>query len=100
MKKTHSETYRSGHNENDSKSFCLHGHEGSNPSVSAIKNGRKRRKNVVFLFENRKNVLIIRWLLPQNTRKGNALCLLKAIYKIVKCKNGGHFTIFIEKIFF
>ena len=51
MKKTHSETYRSGHNENDSKSFCLHGHEGSNPSVSAIKNGRKRRKTVVFCLK-------------------------------------------------
>ena len=30
------ETYRSGHNENDSKSFCLHGHVGSNPTVSAL----------------------------------------------------------------
>ena len=30
------ETYRSGHNENDSKSFCLHGHVGSNPTVSVI----------------------------------------------------------------
>ena len=30
------ETYRSGHNENDSKSFCLHGHVGSNPTVSVL----------------------------------------------------------------
>ena len=30
------ETYRSGHNENDSKSFCLHGHVGSNPTVSVV----------------------------------------------------------------
>ena len=30
------ETYRSGHNENDSKSFCLHGHMGSNPIVSVL----------------------------------------------------------------
>lgn len=30
------ETYRSGHNENDSKSFCLNGHVGSNPTVSVL----------------------------------------------------------------
>ncbi len=30
------ETYRSGHNENDSKSFDPQGSVGSNPTVSAI----------------------------------------------------------------
>ena len=30
------ETYRSGHNEPDSKSGCLHGHVGSNPTVSVL----------------------------------------------------------------
>lgn len=65
------------------------------------KKWQKTTENRRFLFENRKNVLIIRWLLPQNTRKGNALCLLKAIYKIVKCKNGGGISLFLlKKIFF
>ena len=35
----HMETYRSGHNGADSKSVCLNGHVGSNPTVSA------KRKN-------------------------------------------------------
>ena len=30
------ETYRSGHNELDSKSSCPNGHVGSNPTVSAM----------------------------------------------------------------
>lgn len=30
------ETYRRGRNETDSKSVCPKGHEGSNPSVSAL----------------------------------------------------------------
>ena len=51
------ETYRSGHNENDSKSFCLHGHVGSNPTVSALfpETNCFRdfiKKNVTLLFEN------------------------------------------------
>ena len=41
------ETYRSGHNELDSKSSCPQGHEGSNPSVSALK---KRQPAVGCLF--------------------------------------------------
>ncbi len=32
------ETYRSGHNELDSKSSCPKGHVGSNPTVSANNN--------------------------------------------------------------
>ena len=36
------ETYRSGHNEPDSKSGCLHGHVGSNPTVSAICENKQR----------------------------------------------------------
>ena len=35
------ESYRSGHNERDSKSCCPIGHGGSNPPLSA--NGRRRR---------------------------------------------------------
>ena len=42
------ETYRSGHNELDSKSSCLHGHVGSNPTVSAICPKRLFRR---FLFD-------------------------------------------------
>lgn len=53
------ETYRSGHNENDSKSFCLHGHMGSNPIVSvfyslAVCGG--------FLFlTNKVYILFVKW---------------------------------------
>ena len=36
------ETYRSGHNELDSKSSCPKGHVGSNPTVSAMKGWQKR----------------------------------------------------------
>ncbi len=31
------ERYRSGHNEAVLKTVCLHGHEGSNPSLSAVR---------------------------------------------------------------
>ena len=34
------ERYRSGHNGADSKSVCAQAHEGSNPSLSAIKSGQ------------------------------------------------------------
>ena len=51
-KKYDSEMYRSGHNENDSKSFCLHGHVGSNPTVSANtkKKETQKKKETVKLF--------------------------------------------------
>ena len=38
------ETYRSGHNGADSKSVCLNGHVGSNPTVSAM----QRPENTAF----------------------------------------------------
>ena len=41
------ETYRSGHNELDSKSSCPPGHVGSNPTVSAQ---QRRRLNGAFCF--------------------------------------------------
>ena len=36
------ETYRSGHNELDSKSSCPKGHVGSNPTVSALETLRNQ----------------------------------------------------------
>ena len=42
MIRINTETYRSGHNENDSKSFDPQGSVGSNPTVSA------KRKTVEF----------------------------------------------------
>ena len=47
---TYTETYRSGHNENDSKSFCLHGHMGSNPTRSAIEKSSNHAGFWIFLF--------------------------------------------------
>ena len=38
------ERYRSGHNGADSKSVCLNGHEGSNPSLSAKCGFHRTRK--------------------------------------------------------
>ena len=46
------ETYRSGHNELDSKSSCLHGHVGSNPTVSAICPKRHFRRFFVCSFRS------------------------------------------------
>ena len=43
------ETYRSGHNENDSKSFDPQGSVGSNPTVSANYKVFVASKNLVFL---------------------------------------------------
>lgn len=45
------ETYRSGHNENDSKSFDPQGSVGSNPTVSARMSASSRFSRLLaFLF--------------------------------------------------
>ena len=59
------ERYRSGHNGADSKSVCAQAHEGSNPSLSAKKEGAesltypKKRKKADVLYQK---VLSIRLL--------------------------------------
>ena len=43
------ERYRSGHNGADSKSVCANAHEGSNPSLSAIKQGHPQQRMLFVL---------------------------------------------------
>ena len=48
------ERYRSGHNGADSKSVCAKAHEGSNPSLSAIKQEASSLRMLLVLCENTK----------------------------------------------
>ena len=77
------EVYRSGHNENDSKSFCLHGHVGSNPTVSACRGvALTPKKLLTFVFCRCQFFLYIEiFIMPalHKDRRCSIICMKKGI---------------------
>ena len=65
------ETYRRGRNETDSKSVCPKGHEGSNPSVSAIceiSKGQTKRALLRNEFLKQGSLLFVRATRPSKRK--------------------------------